>query len=116
VTTDCAAAPSDDANSAARLPVWLPLAILCGTMVLAYTGLPGIPCLFRETTGLPCAGCGLTRSLKSLWSLDLVSSIRFHPLGIVLFSACGTYLASRLMKFNLPPVTRRVWIVVLFLS
>jgi len=38
-------------------------------------------CGFRRWTGLPCPGCGLTRSWIALAEFDLRSSLRFHRLG-----------------------------------
>jgi hypothetical protein len=42
--------------------------------------LPGV-CAFRDVTGIPCPGCGLTRSWVALLHGDLAWSLRFHPLG-----------------------------------
>jgi hypothetical protein len=50
------------------LKVWLPL-----------TGF-GIPCVFRELTDWYCPGCGITRALVSLLSLDFYQSFRWNPL------------------------------------
>jgi hypothetical protein len=38
-------------------------------------------CPFRLVTGLPCPGCGLTRSWVALLHGNLADSIRWHPLG-----------------------------------
>ena len=37
-------------------------------------------CYFKTTFGIPCPGCGLTRSLVSLFSGDIYSAFYFHPL------------------------------------
>ncbi len=42
--------------------------------------LPGV-CAFRDVTGIPCPGCGLTRSWVALLHGDLAASLGFHPLG-----------------------------------
>ncbi len=42
--------------------------------------LPGV-CAFRDVTGIPCPGCGLTRSWVAMLHGDLAWSLRFHPLG-----------------------------------
>lgn len=42
----------------------------------------------RTVIGLPCPGCGMTRSLSSLWRGHLWLSFRYHPLGIPLFLVC----------------------------
>lgn len=84
------AAPSSRSRGPAwlerfREPASLAAIVLAGTLVLAYTGLHGPLCYFRFLTGLPCPGCGLTRSLESLWHGRLLLSIRYHPLGIPFF-------------------------------
>lgn len=48
--------------------VWLPL-----------TGI-GVPCVFREVTGLLCPGCGLTRLVLSLMELNLIQAFRYNML------------------------------------
>ena len=45
--------------------------------------LPGL-CTFRNVTGLPCAGCGLTRSWVVLAQGDPAASVTYHRLGWVL--------------------------------
>lgn len=45
--------------------------------------LPGI-CMFHGLTGLPCPGCGLTRSVTAAAHGDLASSLAHHRLGLLL--------------------------------
>jgi hypothetical protein len=52
-------------------------------VIAEKTGLPGL-CIFRNTTGLPCPGCGLTRSFVSAAHGNLALSLRFHRLGWLL--------------------------------
>lgn len=48
----------------------------------------GIPCcLFRETTGIPCPLCGLTRSFVSLSHGNVERAFRYHPLGPIVYLA-----------------------------
>jgi len=42
-------------------------------------------CVFKKTIHIACPGCGLTRSLKSILSLDFISSIEHNILGIPVF-------------------------------
>src|SRR5262249_25787326 len=53
---------------------------------VAFFGVP-VPgtCTLRRFTGYPCAGCGLTRSFVALAHGRVADSLRFHPVGIVLF-------------------------------
>lgn len=50
-------------------------------------------CLMRRATGLPCPGCGLTRSFCALAKGEVARSAHFHPFGPVLFAvACAYWL------------------------
>ena len=64
---------------------WLAAAILAGgALVPPAWASAGPPlCPFRLVTGLPCPGCGLTRSLVSLLHGDVSAAVLFHPLGPV---------------------------------
>lgn len=42
---------------------------------LRITGI-GIPCLFRESTGLLCPGCGVSRMFLALLRLDIAGAFR----------------------------------------
>ena len=44
---------------------------------------PGL-CPLRETTGVPCPFCGMTRSVVAAVHGDIVASLRFNPGGIVI--------------------------------
>jgi hypothetical protein len=45
----------------------------------------GVPiCLFRYLTGLPCPGCGLTRSFSCILHGDFERGYDYHPFGFVL--------------------------------
>lgn len=44
--------------------------------------LPSI-CIFRATTGLPCPGCGLTRSIVAAAHGQLAASFSHHRLGLI---------------------------------
>ena len=45
-------------------------------------------CPFKMLTGLPCPGCGMTRSVVTLLHGDLGASLFYHPLGIVIVALC----------------------------
>jgi len=42
-------------------------------------------CILKKIIHIACPGCGLTRSLKSILSLDIISSIKYNILGIPVF-------------------------------
>ena len=44
--------------------------------------LPGI-CIFQNLTGLPCPGCGMTRSITSAIRGDIAGSLSHHRLGLL---------------------------------
>src|ERR1700716_3309549 len=57
-------------------------------------------CPFRLLTGLPCPGCGLTRSLVSLLHGDLSAAVLSHPPGPI---AASILLALVIIE------VRRAW-------
>lgn len=80
-------------------PVLLLLAVLAplpGDGGASIAGLPPL-CPFRNLTGLPCPGCGMTRSLvccgHGLWA----EAARYHPLGPLAFAALVLWTAARLI-------------------
>lgn len=40
-------------------------------------------CIFKNLTGLPCPGCGLTRSMSSAMHGDVIMSFTYHRLGLL---------------------------------
>jgi len=77
--------------------VWLLLSALFAASVLlplphgtnGQIGcLPSL-CLFYHLTGLPCPGCGLTRSFVFLGHGHFVEALHWHPLGPAIFFVCA---------------------------
>ena len=71
--------------------------------------LPSI-CLFYHLTGLPCPGCGLTRSFVCLGHGHFWESLHWHPLGPVIFLLaallwlrCGAFYCRGVTWPLLPP-------------
>ena len=60
-------------------------------------------CPFRLASGLPCPGCGLTRSVVALAHGDLSASLYYHPLGPV-FVAVLVGLAATEVALRLRPL------------
>jgi len=52
----------------------------------AIAGLPPV-CGFRLVTGLPCPGCGFTRSVVSCAHGQWDLAVGYHPLGPLVFAA-----------------------------
>jgi len=44
---------------------------------------PFTPCIFKNTTGIACPSCGVTRSVLLLMQGGLTSAILMNPLGLV---------------------------------
>lgn len=76
-----------------RLPFALLSAVLAASVLLPPPGADGriwhIPsiCPFYQATGLPCPGCGLTRAFVCIAHGNLVESLHWHPLGLLVFAA-----------------------------
>lgn len=45
-------------------------------------------CPFKLLTGLPCPGCGFTKSVISFYKGDLVKSIHYHAFGAIVILFC----------------------------
>jgi hypothetical protein len=109
---------SEDRTNAGT--IWLLLSGVFAASVLlplpaSATGqighLPSV-CLFYNLTGLPCPGCGLTRSFVCLGHGHLRESLYWHPLGIVIYGVflllwlrCGVYWLRGVTLLPLPPRT-----------
>lgn len=49
-------------------------------LLYAFFALSGIGCPIKFTTGVSCAGCGMTRAWRHVLHLDLAAAFDFHPL------------------------------------
>lgn len=58
---------------------------LCFVALILIMMLLHIPCPIKYLTGISCAGCGMTRALLSVLSLDFSAAFYYHPLWIWLF-------------------------------
>ena len=80
----------------------------------------GIPCIWKTVTGIPCPGCGLTRSIASLSNFDLIGSIRYNVEGLLItvFALLAVFAPSLVRelsqslnaKFDSFSVQRSMWI------
>ncbi len=80
-------------------------------VLLAGAGLPVWACVWKSCTGMPCAGCGGTRSLILMLSGEWFDALRMNPgavLGVAGLSLIATYSAAVLV-FRLPP-WRPAWL------
>ena len=72
-------------------PVALSLSLIAGAQLGLSCLHCGMPCGFHALTGLPCPGCGLTRSVVALFEGRVGESIMLHPFGPLL--AAGLVVA-----------------------
>jgi hypothetical protein len=75
------------------------LGLLVGRYVPVARLVPFWGCTFREMTGIPCPGCGLTRVADRVAHLNLVGAFQANPLGTV--AALGFAVAAVLTALHL---------------
>ena len=68
-----------------RLSVGMSQVILGLSVVLPPQGLGISVCWFQALSGLPCPGCGLTRSVTHLSHGGFESAVRLHPFGVIVW-------------------------------
>ena len=81
-----------------------------------FTGF-GIPCLFHALTGYYCPGCGVTRMIFSIITLDFYQAFRYNPAVFLLLIASIIYHLIRFVlkkDWKIPNVVYYV-LIVLFL-
>jgi hypothetical protein len=102
----------------------VPLALSAGLFILySYNpadGLPILPCLFHEITGLDCIGCGLTRALHALVQGDILSALSYNlimPFWLLLpaYALLGEWLQALRGRRVLPVLRDRRWLLILLL-
>ena len=54
------------------------LALCCITLLLVVR--QGWGCPFRNLTGIPCPGCGMTRAWFAFLRLDILTAFHYHPM------------------------------------
>jgi hypothetical protein len=65
--------------------------------------LPGV-CLFHNLTGVPCPGCGLTRSIVAAVHGDLARSFSYHRMGLIVLVYIMLQFVFRLGWIVSPPI------------
>jgi hypothetical protein len=91
------------------------LAALVALPVVLPAHLPAhlpVVCPLRTFTGLPCPGCGLTRSFIALGHLHVADAFTLHPLGPPFYALVLSLLAWRLLerlRGRLPTDVEALW-------
>ena len=63
----------------------------------------GLPCPFRNVTGMPCPLCGMTRSVTAAVHLRVGEAVAFNPAGVVAVVVAMTLLvATRAPSISVP--------------
>src|SRR5262245_24149805 len=75
------------------IAAWLALLLAA---ISPPTGSGFLICWFKDATGLPCPGCGLTRSLSCGLRGMLVESWHYHPMGLFLLALFACTAAQSL--------------------
>ncbi len=89
-------------------PPWAALAVLAVLVVCSVTEaqarLPFSPCVFRNATGLPCAGCGMTRGLTAMGHGRLLEAWRMNSLAPVAYVFAWGYVVFAVLAWRFPGV------------
>lgn len=93
----------------AIVAVAAPIAIAMGVPLTSGPVL----CGFRRMFGIPCPGCGLTRSLVALLHLDLRSAFGVHPVGPIFLGYLALLWTSAWISYARTgdlssPIARRI--------
>lgn len=98
----------DEVLPRTRQVEWLvgPLVTLSAVVLLLVVArhldrLPVEPprCGFKDTFGIPCVGCGGTRSMRALASGDAWGALRFNPGAVAGVVLCGIWMISGSLRF-----------------
>lgn len=90
------------------LVAWLVVAGVFVAPVQHWGRLP-VLCPFRLASGLPCPGCGLTRSFSALAHLDPGAAFAHHPFGPLLLVSMVVALVLKPTGERLDAWLTRLW-------
>lgn len=68
--------------------------VFAASFILPPSGLGVSTCAFRNTFGISCPGCGLTRSFAAISHGQPADALRAHPLGAVIYAGMAVYMAK----------------------
>jgi len=101
----------DRERKVADLVVALAMLVVLGVSVLwrPETLPPMSLCRFHAWTGIPCPGCGLTRSFCAISHGALHDAWRLNPFGFLFFAVALLLLAHPLLRRLTPAVERHLF-------
>ncbi len=72
-------------------------------------------CLVKEAIGIPCAGCGITRSIISLFSFDIKNAFYYYPLLPLILFMIFVFVFNERPKIRKIYDSKKFWIICLIL-
>lgn len=81
-------------SSELRFFQWCSLLIFPAALFLPFDRMDLSVCFFYNMTGIPCPGCGLTRSFSSLVHLHFLESLMYNPFGPAVVAAAASFVIS----------------------
>jgi hypothetical protein len=86
--------------------LWLSVSVVGALVawVWLHSGLPTPRCTFHDWTGIPCPGCGATRSVRHLMHGNLPGALHMNPLFFIGVGLTGIYdlYAATVLALRLP--------------
>jgi len=85
-------------------------AVLVASLVFAPGDLLRLDlCPFHRLTGLPCAGCGMTRAFCAISHGDFAAAWGFNPFGFVFYAAFVLMALLPVLERRHPSLGARIW-------
>ena len=93
-----------------RRELWVIIGLIAALAIARLLPLPqngtiaGMPalCPFKNVTGLPCPGCGLTRSVVYAAHGQWQQAFTYHPFGLLFFAGLGLGLLAAVISLRYP--------------
>ena len=85
------------------------LSVLALFLLMSDEGL----CMFKRITGIPCAGCGMTRAFLELYKLNIAAAFSYNllalPLLIAFIILAALFVIKREMFFKIFKIKLPIW-------